>query len=96
MGARVNCRVNDAVALNYWLVNGTHQSEPFNGFKDQFFGLSLQPGRKVSWNINYYLGQEHPDVTYYPNGGGPPDSPTVQGVPFSAHYESTERPHAYL
>jgi Putative beta-barrel porin-2, OmpL-like. bbp2 len=82
MGARVNYKINDAVALNYWLVNGTHQTEPFNGFKDQFFGLSLQPGRKVSWNINYYLGQEHPDVTYYPNGGAPPGSPTVQGIPF--------------
>jgi hypothetical protein len=82
LGIRANYKFNDHVALNYWVVNGTQQSEPFNGFKDQFFGLSLQPKKTISWNVNYYLGQENPDVVYFPNGGAPPNSPTLQGVPF--------------
>ncbi|HEY6305724.1 MAG TPA: outer membrane beta-barrel protein [Candidatus Angelobacter sp.] len=82
MGARVNYKVNDAVALNYWLVNGTQQTEAFNGFKDQFFGVTLTPTKTINWNVNYYLGQEHPDVVFFPNGGAPPNSPTFQGLPF--------------
>jgi hypothetical protein len=82
MGLRANYKFNDQIAINYWMVNGTQQTEPFNGFKDEFFGLALQPAKTLSWNINYYLGQEHPDVEYFPNGGAPPDAPTVQGVPF--------------
>jgi hypothetical protein len=82
MGARVNYKFNDAVALNYWVVNGTQQTEPFNGFKDQFFGLTLTPTKTINWNVNYYLGQEHPDVVFFPNGGAPPNSPTLQGLPF--------------
>jgi hypothetical protein len=82
MGARANYKFNDLFAVNYWVVNGTQQTEPFNGFKDQFFGLVLQPRKTLSWNINYYLGQEHPDVIFFPRGGAPPGSPTVQGVPF--------------
>jgi Putative beta-barrel porin-2, OmpL-like. bbp2 len=68
--------------VNYWLVNGTQQTEPFNGYKDEFFGLTFTPGEKLSWNVNYYLGQEHPDAEYFPNGGAPPNAPTLQGVPF--------------
>ncbi|HEY6271175.1 MAG TPA: porin [Terriglobales bacterium] len=82
MGARVNYKFNDAVALNYWVVNGTQQTEPFNGFKDQFVGLLLTPTKTVNWNVNYYLGQEHPDVVFFSNGGAPPNSPTLQGLPF--------------
>ena len=82
MGVRVNYKFNGKFALNYWIVNGTQQTEPFNGFKDQFFGLAIQPGKTVTWNVNYYLGQEHPDVTFFPNGGAPPNLPTEQGVPF--------------
>ena len=32
MGARVNYQVNDAVALHYWITNGTQQTENFNNF----------------------------------------------------------------
>src|SRR5215472_11495493 len=39
MGARVNYKFNDRVGFNYSVVNGTQQVEPFNGFKDQFFGI---------------------------------------------------------
>jgi hypothetical protein len=66
-------------------VNGTQQTEAFNGFKDQFAGVVLQPSKRVTWNVNYYLGQEHPDVIYFPFGVTPPDTPNLgyqQGVPF--------------
>jgi len=82
MGVRALYKFNDRVAFNYWSVNGTQQTEPFNGFKDEFFGFTITPTKNIAWNVNYYLGQEHPDVTYYPNGGAPPNAPTVQGIPF--------------
>jgi hypothetical protein len=82
MGVRAKYQFNDKLAFNYWIVNGTNQTEPFNGFKDQFFGFTVTPNSKVTWNVNYYLGQEHPDVIYYPNGGAPANAPTVQGIPF--------------
>jgi hypothetical protein len=82
MGARVNYKFNDGVALNYWLVNGAQQTEDFNGFKDQLFGLVLRPHKTINWTVNYYFGMEHPDVVFFPNGGAPPNSPTEQGLPF--------------
>jgi hypothetical protein len=82
MGARVNYQFDDKIAFNYWVVNGTQQVEPFNGFKDQFVGFVLQPRKTISWTLNYYLGQEHPDVVFFPNGGAPPNSPLQQNVPF--------------
>jgi hypothetical protein len=61
-GVRTQYHVNDKLALNYWLVNGTNQSEPTNGYKDELFGYVLQPTKSVTWTFNYYLGQDHPDV----------------------------------
>jgi hypothetical protein len=82
MGGRVAYKVNDAVTLNYWIDNGTQQTEAFNGFKDELFGLTLQPRKNITWLVNYYLGQEHPDVVYYPVNA-PPGLPQLQGVPFA-------------
>jgi hypothetical protein len=79
MGARVNYRFNDRVALNYWITNGTQQTEAFNNFKDQLVGLSLQPSKAVSWTVNYYLGQEHPDVQTVQNPALPA-LPTQSGL----------------
>ena len=81
MGVRMNYQVNSVIGLNYWVVNGTEQVEPFNGFKDQYFGLAIQPRKNVSWNVNYYLGQEHPDVVYLPGSTLP--LPEQQGTPFA-------------
>ena len=81
MGARLNYQLTKSVALNYWVTNGTDQTEPFNNFKDQFVGLSVQPNKNVSWNLNYYFGQEHPDVMYLPNATTA-TLPTEQGEPF--------------
>jgi hypothetical protein len=60
-GVRTAYHVNNKLALNYWIVNGTNQSEPTNGFKDELFGYVAQPAKSVTWTTNYYLGQEHPD-----------------------------------
>ena len=80
MGARVDYQVNDKLGLNYWLVNGTDQTEPFNGYKDELFGFVLQPTKSLNWTVNYYLGQEHPDFQFVTSG--PPNLPTIQGMPF--------------
>jgi hypothetical protein len=61
MGLRTHYSFNDKFGVNYWIVNGTNQSEPTNGFKDEMFGFVLTPTKTVTWTSNYYLGQEHPD-----------------------------------
>jgi hypothetical protein len=61
-GIRTSYKVNDKLALNYWIVNGTNQSEPTNSFKDELFGFTAQPTKNITWNLNYYLGQDHPDT----------------------------------
>ena len=61
-GARLHYNINSKLGVNYWIVNGTNQSEPTNGYKDELFGLALAPAKSVNWTVNYYLGQEHPDA----------------------------------
>jgi Putative beta-barrel porin-2, OmpL-like. bbp2 len=80
MGARVHYQFNDKFGVNYWITNGTQQTEPFNGYKDEMFGFVVTPTKNLSWTVNYYLGQEHPDFQFVTNG--PPNLPTIQGEPF--------------
>lgn len=80
MGVRAHYQIDDTIGVNYWVTNGTQQTEPFNGFKDQLFGFVLTPVKSLSWTVNYYLGQEHPDFQFVTNG--PPNLPTLQGMPF--------------
>jgi hypothetical protein len=63
MGVRASYKVNDKLALNYWIVNGTNQTEPTNSYKDELFGFTAQPRKNISWTMNYYIGQDHPDVS---------------------------------
>jgi len=70
-GVRASYKVNDKLAVNYWLVNGTNQSEPTNSYKDELFGFTAQPTKNILWNFNYYLGQDHPDVTPATNCSAP-------------------------
>jgi hypothetical protein len=79
-GARAHYQFNRQFGVNYWVTNGTQQTEPFNGYKDELFGFVLQPRKNIGWTVNYYLGQEHPDFQFVTNG--PPDLPTMQGQPF--------------
>ena len=81
MGARFNYQLTPKLALNYWITNGTEQTEPFNSFKDQFVGLTIQPVKSITWNVNYYLGQEHPDIMFLPNSTDP-SLPNEQGEAF--------------
>jgi hypothetical protein len=82
MGMRVSAKLSDALSVNYWVTNGTQQTEAFNGYKDELVGFNLAPSKNVNWTVNYYLGQEHPDVVYFLNGSAPAGAPAQQGVPF--------------
>jgi hypothetical protein len=62
-GVRMSYKASDKLAVNYWIVNGTNQSEPTNSYKDELFGFTTQPTKNFLWNFNYYIGQDHPDVT---------------------------------
>jgi hypothetical protein len=63
-GLRSKLAINDQLAFNVWLTNGTEQTEAFNNEKDTMVGLVLTPIPAISWTLNYYRGQEHPDVIY--------------------------------
>jgi hypothetical protein len=80
MGVRANYAFASWLAARYATVNGIQQTEAFNGFKDQMFGIDIKPRKSVGWSINYYLGQEHPDFQYVTNGSS--GLPTQQGMPF--------------
>ena len=60
-GLRTSYAFNDKFTANYWIDNGTNQSEPTNGYKDELFGYTLAPTKTLSWTFNYYNGQEHAD-----------------------------------
>lgn len=75
MGMRASLPLNDRFAINYWIVNGTNQVEATNGFKDQLFGFTAKPIKSITWNMNYYLGQEHPDRVPSANCGPIPVQP---------------------
>jgi hypothetical protein len=81
MGVRAAYKVNDKLTLNYWLVNGTNQAEATNGYKDELFGFTATPNKKITWNLNYYLGQEHPDRVEVSSSGPIPVQP---GLTFQA------------
>lgn len=81
MGVRAAYKVNDKLTLNYWIVNGTNQAEATNGFKDELFGFTLTPNKNITWNVNYYFGQEHPDRIEVSTGGVIPVQP---GLTFDA------------
>lgn len=75
MGLRASIPLNDRFSVNYWVVNGTNQVEATNGFKDQLFGFTAKPTTNISWTLNYYLGQEHPDRASSTNCGPIPVQP---------------------
>lgn len=81
MGLRASVPVNDRFTVNYWVINGTNQVEATNGFKDELFGFTAKPKKNVTWTMNYYLGQEHPDRAPSSNCGPIPVQP---GLCFTA------------
>jgi len=79
-GVRATYNLTPKIGVSYWLVNGAQQTEDFNGFKSQAFIFTLKPTSTVSWNVNYYFGQEQRDVLAILNPGIP-TSPTQPGLP---------------
>jgi hypothetical protein len=67
MGLRSKLAINDEVAVNVWITNGANQTEANNNYKDQLFGVVVTPTPTISWTLNFYDGQEHPDVIYLQN-----------------------------
>ncbi len=80
MGLRANYNVTPKVNVAYWLVNGANDTEDLNGFKSQGFIFTLKPASTLTWNVNYYFGQEARDVQPTLNPGLP-SSPTQPGLP---------------
>ena len=81
MGLRVNAPITDRFAVNYWIVNGTNQVEATNGFKDELFGFTAKPTNSLTWTMNYYFGQDHPDRVVVPPTSPIPVQP---GLSFQA------------
>ena len=81
MGVRASIPLNNRFSVNYWIVNGTNQVEATNGFKDELFGFTAKPVKNITWTVNYYIGQEHPDRTPSTNCGPIPVQP---GLCFTA------------
>src|SRR5277367_6250817 len=81
MGGRAAYKVTDKLTLNYWVVNGTNQAEATNGYKDELFGFTATPTKKLTWNVNYYIGQERPDWTVVSSSWPIPVQP---GLTFAA------------
>jgi len=75
MGLRATYPVSDSFSVNYWIINGTNQVEATNGFKDELFGFVAKPKKSLTWTMNYYLGQEHPDRAPATNCGPIPVQP---------------------
>ncbi len=81
MGVHATYHINDKLAANYWIVNGTNQVEPTNSYKDELFGFAVQPAKSVNWTVNYYNGQDHPDTTEVLTCGPAPVQPGLCFTP---------------
>jgi len=81
MGLRATYPINDRLSLNYWVVNGSNHAEATNGFKAQLFGFTAKPHKTVSWTVNYYYGQDHPDRIEVPPTSPIPVQPGLSFEP---------------
>ncbi len=92
MGLRANYNLDSKLSLQYWLVNGANQTEDFNGFKSQAAILIVKPSSNITWNINYYEGQEQRDAVPL-SIVGIPVLPTQSGLsttPVQTHHNGRE------
>jgi hypothetical protein len=92
MGVRATYNVNDKLSLQYWLVNGANETEDFNGYKSQAALITVKPNNDISWNINYYEGQEQRDVVPLDNPGIPalPTQPGLSTEPVTTPHNGRE------
>ncbi len=58
MGFRTAYTFDPKLTVAYWLVNGAQQTDAFSGFKSQNFAFTLHPVSNLSWQINYFFGQQ--------------------------------------
>lgn len=79
MGFRTTYAINDRFSVTNWLVNGSNQTEDFNGFKSAAFLVTIKPTSRISWNLNFYFGQEQRDLAPALNPGIP-SLPTQPGL----------------
>jgi outer membrane murein-binding lipoprotein Lpp len=70
MGFRTAYAFDPKLTVAYWLVNGAQQTDAFSGFKSQNFAFTLHPASTLSWQINYFFGQQQRSFTL----SGNPDS----------------------
>ena len=80
MGLQATYNVTPKLNVAYWLVNGANDTEDLNEFKSQAFISTIKPGSTLTWNVNYYFGEEARDVQPTLNPGLP-TSPTQPGLP---------------
>jgi hypothetical protein len=93
LGFRAKYSINDQVTVLYHLVNGINQSEDFNGFKSQHLAFIAKPGKRVTAQANYYVGQEQRVRTSILNPTFPV-LPTQPGLsPVEIHPEARGRFH---
>jgi hypothetical protein len=93
LGFRAKYEVNDELTVLYHLVNGINQSEDFNGFKSQHVAFVVKPGKRVTTQFNYYVGQEQRVRTSILNPTFPV-LPTQPGLsPVEIHPEPRGRFH---
>ncbi len=88
-GMRATYNLNSKLTLQYWLVNGANQTEDFNGFKSQAAIITVKPTKDITWNLNYYEGQEQRDVAPALNPGIPasPTQPGLSVVPVTTPHD---------
>ena len=58
MGFRTAYTFDPKLTVAYWLVNGAQQTDAFSGFKSQNFAFTIHPASTLSWQINYFFGQQ--------------------------------------
>lgn len=58
MGFRTAYTFNPKLTAGYWLVNGAQQTDAFSAFKSQAFAFTLHPKSTLTWQINYFFGQQ--------------------------------------
>jgi hypothetical protein len=95
MGLRMNYKVNDALAVNYWVTNGTNQTEAYNGYKDQLFGFVLTPNKNnLDRQLLSWPGTSGRCV--FPERWRPGRRADAAGHTFRTHSPRCERPLEYL
>ncbi|MHB1021007.1 MAG: outer membrane beta-barrel protein [Acidobacteriaceae bacterium] len=75
MGLRTSYTFNPKFTAAYWLVNGVQQTVDFNSAKSQAFALTFSPAHSLTWQTNYYFGEEHPTFTQSTSNGSTISTP---------------------